>query len=690
MWFGLPASADFDIPVHPLATGIVAKFRERLDANPQIKQAAIRTWETMINLNNQFIRTLQGRLRELPFRAGEDLAVLLDRRPGTQRESATYFNETQLNQAIFTTLFNEVLNNMDEAQKATAVAELIQKDGTAGEYVDPNAAALAGVFQQLYDYMTSKGLPIKQIQNYFPRIWNSVEVTNNSDRIMELLIEQGVSTQQAQHLLDWMATPGEEASFQENLDDGLFDLPYSGFLQHRAAVLDNKLFAPFRSTDLNGIIERYTQAAVKRAEFNQFFGEAAVEGQEWNPTGRFDEILADARTNGATAEQLKFMQDSVDAALGRHGRNTPKKTRAVMAWIATYQNMRLLLFSTLASLPDIVGPAIRSNNFQEAWRTLKTNMGDIVNRESELNNTARVWGIISDTMNQHILNEHFDNHWFPERARQINEKFFQAIGLQRWTSFTRSAALAVGLDFMKQQTELANNGDAKAESNLAELGLTKEDVSAWIDGGEKTFGAGSYQMTDIGGQADHNQKVAQAMIQFVNESIMKPNPAQRPLWASNPSLMLVFHLKSFMYSFHNTVMRQIKANFDGSNTPWQKAYAVAMPGLMLMAFAGLGLELRELLQYKIWGRAGRTDRMDGMEYITEVFDRAGLFGISQLAVDLESANGRGNSKFLALTGPTIQQVNDLINKPFRQTGPKAIPGISQIPELRQQVRDLVD
>ncbi len=692
VWFGLPQSADFDVPVNPFTDSkIVKQLRAALDANPQIKQAAIRTWESMIALRDQYVFTLQGRLRELPFAAGNALANKLDRTPGTARTEATYFNQSTLNQAVFTSLFNDIIKDMDADAQTRAMAELLAMDGTTSTLQDPNAIAISNVLEQLYNYMRSKGLPVERINNYFPRVWDSVLVTQNSEKLMELLLERDMPNAQAQQLVDWMSTTGEEASFQSNLNDTLHDIPQENFLKNRNIILNDPAFNEFRDTDLTGILEKYSQAAVKRAEFNASFGEPAVDGQEWNKTGQLDRLKEQARLEGATEDDIQFMDEAVDAALGRHIPNpkfATKRARAVMAWVMTYQNMRLLLFSTLASIPDIVGPAIRSNDMRLAYGAAKENFADIVNQESDLNQMARVWGIISNSMNQHILNEHFDNHYFPERAREVNEKFFRLIGLQKWTNFTRSTALAVGIDFMKQQTELANNGDAKGVDNLAQLGLTAEEVTAWIEGGEKTFGAGSYNLDDVGGQNAHNQKVAQAMIQFVNESIMRPNPAQRPLWASNPSLMLVFHLKSFMYSFHNTVMRQMGANMSAANTPWQKAYAIAMPGLMLMAFAGLGLELRELIQYKMWGRAGRTDRMEGLEYMMELIDRAGLFGIAQMVDDVGSAKGRGNSPLLALSGPTVNQLNDILAKPFSQTVPKGIPIVSQIPALRKLVRDV--
>ena len=694
VWFGLPANeADFEIPIPRVSTDALNRIREALENYPGVKQAAIRTWEMMLAFHTQFTQTLNGRLRDLGYNASDKLADMFNRTPGLERENPTYFNNVQFFQALFANQFNKILRPdgkpISEERMQAAISELIENDGRPdGAFTNPDAIAISKVFAELYDYLRDKGLPIERIENYFPRIWDAERVRDNDTRIRELLTEAGVPVKNMEQMIDWMASTGNEAEFQSNIEDPLSDLPYEGFIQDRSEVLNDPRFNEFRSRDLNRIVERYLSAAVKRAEYNEFFGEDSVGVGEWNPRAKLEGIIDDAMEEGATQKEVQFMLDSVDAALGRYGRTINPNVRAGMAWIATYQNMRLLLFSTLASLPDIVGPAIRSNSFRDAFNTMRNGMSDIVNKESDLNEMARTWGIISDQMNQHILTEHFDSHWFPERARGINEKFFRAIGLERWTNFTRSAALAVGVDFIKRKASEANNGDTKAAADLAQLGLTAENVTEWIEGGEQTFGAGGYNSQAAGAQNEHNQKVAQSMIQFVNESVMKPNPSQRPLWASNPAFMLIFHLKSFMYSFHETITRQIAQNMREAGTPWQKAYALAAPGLMLLAFTGLGLELRELIQYKIWGRPGRTDRMDGPTYALELIERSGITGPSQLAFDFEGAEDRGQLGFVAIAGPALGQLTEIISRPISQTGPKAIPGISQIPELRELVRDV--
>lgn len=666
---------DFDMPdLQDFKPKLRTAVRKILDNYPGVRQAAVRTWQMGLWLHEQLFASLNGNLRRMGFDAANELADTLNRTPGQERENPTYFNNVQLHLSRFAVRFNRVLKNMTPEQKTAALAELIALDGKAGEHQNVHARKIREIFDDFYSYLIEAGLPVARIQNYIPRVWDYERMEADRDKILDRLVELGMEPSAANVMLDRMFERGRESEFQQNMRDQI-DLPNQEFLEHRARILDDPFFQDYRLKDLDRTIERYLNSAVKRAEFNRFYGSDARRGQ-WNPRGKFQDMLRRARQEGASKEQLDYMRKALDTALGRHGRELPHQVRETMAWVATYQNLRLLLFATLSSFPDIVGPAIRSKSFRDSFQTIRNAWTDLVNKESDLQEMARVWGIISDTLNQHILTEHMDNHWFPERARRINEKFFRAIGLERWTNFTRAAALAVGRDAIKRWAAEGN------EKNLAELGLTVEDVKMWLEGGEEIYGAeGSPD-----GEAE--RKVAEALIQFVNESVMRPNPSQRPLWASNPAFMLLFHLKMFMYSFHDTIIRQVVQNMREANTPWQKAYMVAVPGLMMMALTGLGLELRELIQYKLWGRTPRTDRMSNVEYVWELATRSGLFGPSQLAIDWEGADERGQLGVIAVAGPTVNQLNELISKPLSQSVPKAIPVVGQIPPARDLVRKM--
>lgn len=660
----------FDIELEPMKAGLRAKVNKLLNEYPGMKQAGVRTLEMMQHLHDQLTSSVNGVLRRMQLPAANELADLFNRTPGAATTSPTYFNALQLQRAVFSRQFNLALKQMSQADKAVAVKDLI-----AGKRVE----AISGVFERLYDYMIAAGLPVKRISDYWPRIWDVEAAAKNAPAISAKLQELGLTQQQADLVINHMTGTGSEVD-QKNFEDPLTELPYQAFLQERAAVLDDPYFQQFQSRDLDRTIERYLQAVIKRSEFNRYLGSDARTTDpdgEWDPRGKLNQLLARAKAQGATPEQLKQMVHAVDVMLGRYGRDFPASVRHSFSWLMTYQNVRLLLFSTLASLPDVVGPAIRTGEFRSAFKSLRDNFREIVSKESDLSEMARAFGVVSDEFNKSVLTEHFETHWMPERARRINEAWFRAVGLERWTGFVRTAALAVGRDAIKRWAGENNT------NMLSELGLTPEVVRSWIVRGEPVFGSAGYDSSNAG-----DQKIAEALITMVNESIMRPNPSQRPAWMSHPGWMLVGHLKSFLYAMSDTVLRRMYYNMQQAGTPYQKAMIVAGPAFAMLALTALGLELREAIQYTLFGKTPRTDKMNGLDYVSELTLRSGLLGVSQLAVDFSEADQRGQLGVVAISGPTLSHLNELLSDPLSQSLPRSLPIAASLPAVREAIRDV--
>jgi hypothetical protein len=248
-------------------------------------------------------------------------------------------------------------------------------------------------------------------------------------------------------------------------------------------------------------------------------------------------------------------------------------------------------------------------------------------------------------------------------------------------------ALQVGIDYIEQSyNDFVSGKDAQTQARgkdmLAEMGMSPADAKKWIAAGKPTYDSQSHDMDGP------ERKAAEALVQFVDESIMRPNASQRPLLASHPGAMLVYHLKGYMYAVNDIMIKRMKFNWDEAQSPAQMMAAVA-PAIAMMALTAIGLELRELIQYAGSNRKPPTDRMDGWEYTSELFQRSGLTGYYQIAFDFQGAEDRGMSHVAGIGGPALSQAADIISKPSTQTIPKAIPIIGQIPAAREIVRDVI-
>jgi hypothetical protein len=287
-------------------------------------------------------------------------------------------------------------------------------------------------------------------------------------------------------------------------------------------------------------------------------------------------------------------------------------------------------------------------------------------------------------MSQHVITEYVDNHYMPPTLRKWNDAFFKYTGLNWYTNATRKYALAVGIKAIQNAAKDSESGRTKrvrtrAKKFLKELGISADDVNGWVAAGKPVYNSSQYA-SQTGRRGARDNRIAAALVQFVDESIMSPNPSQRPILASHPGAMLVYHLKGFMYAIYDVFLRRMKYNWDEARTV-PEHLMLAVPALGMMALTALGIELRDL----VTGNSTRS-RKDGWEYTWTLVERAGLLGPAQLGWDFQGAGDYGQSEVVALAGPGLSQIGDLISKPLSQTIPKSIPVVSQLPWARDALR----
>lgn len=590
--------------------------------------------------------------------------------------------------------YNKIVAHLTSEQRTALARSLSKKDGDPGAAFTTEELAIRHLFDRMHAYAIASGLPVSKVVNYLPRQFGTEKLVQGKQEILNHLIDdEGMTVHDARafynSLISADATDGRATRDATETPS---------FTNMNSRTARDKFFDKYLDDNLDGIVMNYINALVKRAEFNRFLGEAMPAGTElsanelikagiWDPKAKLKKMMKQARKEGATDEDLVMLEKYVDANLGQLGRDDIRPgVRKWMAAVMGYQNLRVLLFTVFASLPDLAGPAIRAGDMRLAFNAVKNNMHNMAKNDNDLAQMARAYGIISSTMSEHMMTEYVDNHHMPATMRKWNNVYFKYTGLNWYTDFTRKMALAVGIDYLAQQAQIMKDGDEKqafkARDRLKELGLTEAMVDKWVKAGKPQYDSQAHEMDSDG------QKIAEALIQFVDESIMRPNAAQRPLLASHPGLMLVYHLKNYLYAVHEVVLKRISFNIKESDNPAQLTAAIA-PAIGMLLFTAIGLELRELIQYAGSNRKPPTDRMDGWEYMWELFQRSGLSGISQIAIDFEGAEDRGLSHVAGVMGPTLSQGIDILSKPKTQTIPKAIPIVGQIPALRKVVRDVV-
>ena len=345
-------------------------------------------------------------------------------------------------------------------------------------------------------------------------------------------------------------------------------------------------------------------------------------------------------------------RDAVKAMLGKTGLNMSPAMRQINSALLAVNIVTYLTFATLASLPDLAGPVLRSKDLSiENLRTGVKQIGKYFTDTKEAQQFARDVGVISfDSINTSVMQANELGFMTP-KAQHYSDLFFRAIGLEWYTNFTRTFAAGMGEQFLIRK---AADGSARATRHLKELGVSRADIEHWVKNG-RSF------------DSPQGARVRQALGRFVEESIVRPNAAERPVWASNPYTALVWQLKSFFYAYGKNIvggaMRESQNRYSEDGTLSSASVPLVLGALTLLPLTMVGLEMREWLKYIGRGfddSSFRTDNMDWGTYSGEIIDRSGVLGPFGLILPMLEAGRYDNSFITPALGPTAERLEDLI------------------------------
>jgi hypothetical protein len=233
----------------------------------------------------------------------------------------------------------------------------------------------------------------------------------------------------------------------------------------------------------------------------------------------------------------------------------------------------------------------------------------------------------------------------------------------------------MGKKFLIHHAEQASLGNKRSIRYLAELnGLRWEQVEQWKN-------------DDFNFTGQNGKLVGEGLGRFVEESVVRPNAAERPYWASDPRFALIWQLKAFFYAYGKNIVGGVareaisRRNETGNNL-------AMLPPLMLFAttvlpLTMLGWDMREKAKYALGavlpGREAIPSRVNNMTwgtYVFEVFDRSGVLGPWTMLTQMRQNQLWGDSPFTPLLGPTAEKFEDFI----KDGSFEVIPIYSQIPK----------
>jgi len=552
--------------------------------------------------------------------------------------------------------FQEDVGPLDSQEVIDALRRAANDDMATSE-LDDLAKKVRLFLDEMYtDYIEPSNSDIGRRENFFPVALNLLEIAERPDEFKSLLLEQNpdISPKEADKVIHRLrqyaqTIQGEPVVLPDDADPAS-EMEKSRILTANINQADLRN-AGFAMEPADALVN-YVSHMVKRVEFNKATNNRAD---------------LDAELAKLDPEERAATMQVINTYLGYQANPISPFWRQVNSWGQWIQFVTLLPLATIGSLPELAGPVINSKEFSlDTFGLAMKELVSTIRDRTEAKQFAKDIGVVTNEAAANAWITQAEQDYMTDTSRQWTDKFFRAIGLDFYTKFTREFAAGMGRQFILNHAKGTN---PRSERYLRELGLTKADVDAWVKSGQKL-------------STPEGKKVKQAVQRFVESSILRPNSAERPIWASDPRWALVWQLKSYFYAYSKVitggVLREAKSRAkEGQGGIEEASATLAVFGLTAVAtmpLAMLGMELREYIKYgAAWALPGidastryfRTDRMDWDEYLFETVDKSGFLGPLSLGVMANQSAEYGKSPIISLLGPTAETVDEAIRNGWR-------------------------
>ena len=556
----------------------------------------------------------------------------------------------------FNQLEDAIDGDLKDPDVQAAFAEAFSKTKTV-DLETPNAIAIRKWFERLHDeYIGPSNTNINKRSDYTPVVLKLSEIHENPKAFVDLIMREDPEADRAK--VERAVT--RLVQFQQNtLDEvavkiGEIDPAESTEAARKlTADIDPKVLAEA------GFLEDPDVATIK------YLGQI-VKRVEWNRNTKDERgyDLYKEELDKLTPSQRRDAQRIVEKYLGYNTNPLSPMWRNVQSVLTLLQIVALLPLATIGSLPELAGPMIASKEFGSITKGLKTIVKQVKDPE-EARRLARDIGVVSSQSSANVLMSQAEMEWMNDSARAMTDGFFRITFLDQYTKFTREFAVNMGVKFIEEH---ANPKTQKRDSvrYLQELGIDANDVKVW-------------QETNQVFTTPEGSRVEEALQRFVESSTLRPNAAERPVWASDPRFALVWQLKGFFYSYGKVLLagagREAGERLDagkGGKVPPVAAIGgaagvIALMGVATLPLAMMGMELREHAKYGLaWALPGfdpddknyfRSDDLEWGEYLMAAFSRSFAAGPMSIASQMMQATDWGRGAFGAASvalGPTAE------------------------------------
>ena len=411
--------------------------------------------------------------------------------------------------------------------------------------------------------------------------------------------------------------------------------------------------ADFLDNDTYGVLQKYITTTVRRMAFVNRFGPKAEKISEAvNEGGTIDQELGARGEAPLSPEDRSAIFNLIRANLGilpTHSFFGARKTARAYSVQQGMKSFTNLLFLNLSFLPATLEPLIAfnrlgmfgglatlneyaKNTLRMPYRMAKSTAkgaftkGTIGDKYREFKKTYDADDSDLQIFAKHIGTIFEGFQYAYQNAAEVNasvkwEKVDQIIFkynlLQPITDATRVAALRGAIVSLPHWAKKAKKGSKMYTRYLQEVGLVASDLDM-------------FDPTDPMGTS--NPKIRAALNDIVASIIIAPDAGRKPTWMSDPRFGLLSHIKTWTFTFTNTVLQRSYKELMAHGNPMPLVYLAGF-GAML----SLQHSLREWMTYGEEGNPFLNEMFDEedetLRFVYNAFERGGLFGVFQFAAD---------------------------------------------------------
>ena len=486
-------------------------------------------------------------------------------------------------------------------------------------------------------------------KNYLLRYksFDKNKINNNKNEFAGKLMEHfGFSRADAMELVHKITDSSEVNDFSDILE-GAGAAGRPGAHKERSLNLSEHAdFQQFMEQNLFANVANAAKSAARYQAYQEFVGDNH---------SVLNQLLADMQAEGVHPDEVNKvasqMQDYLAAESGNYkraqsemGKKLERIQRSLMTWM-TVAGLPLATISSFVEVAlttkgltksDIFGKTGLEAQGTELGKQIWNLMGKSLEYDEKLDDQPPA------IQGQNVLDKLGYTNWDVGSASTTStatrvgatevadtktaflENYFIATGLTGWTNFTRRVRASFAGDYLMSKLDLIANSDPEnktnevqeAEEHLRNYGINVDDaVNAYLTG-----------------QPMPEAELREFMFNWINDAVVLPQSANRPLIYQDPRFALFTQFQGFISAFTANQIPKMWGDYVKRGTPAMKYNAFAtMATMIALGFASQ--YLKDLIKHAKPIAPGEHPWLDDPEYIQRGIRSSGLLGTGERVLD---------------------------------------------------------